>query len=568
MSYEAQYQDESDADDEYERSVIASPTLPEGYDSGSPTESDPPSNEHTPTTFTHSALHAISPRGLITQWSSNQVADFVTSLGLTGYKSLFLGEHGLSLRCFLCCSDADCDAGEDVTGEVLVRLSQLNLKELSVNSVGHRLTILKAVYEVKLKQNVPIEEEDYVPLCKNSSSRILKRLKANQTLAADVNAPDQYATQDDVARIIHQIKLRDERIKELEGDLALMRDDVNRIQDEQKKLREDTLPAMRALKDRSQPLPTPDGLEQHNNPLSSPNLNQQQDPPKSGGSIARRPSKKDWFRNIGNKIPSPTLNDGLNLQPSAAAVAASDHLTSSFNSDTRQSPHLSNQPSPTSPPYNSTTNTPRFPINTQQSSRGAPPTPSENPLWSHSNASNVTQVPASASRQPPLPRPDRGPPSGGRSRNDAENDPTGFMKSFRVSMEEPCHKVLPVALKKYQIQDDPSQYSLYIVHGDEERCLGMDEKPLILFKQLANDGKKPMFMLRKHATPPDGFSSVRGGGGDHVNGGGGPGIGPAGGPGGGTSGGAVGGQRRMVENPGNRIQSYSSYSERLPGGVY
>lgn len=110
-------------------------------------------------------------------------------------------------------------------------------------------------------------------------------------------------------------------------------------------------------------------------------------------------------------------------------------------------------------------------------------------------------------------------------------------------MEEPCHKVLPVALKKYQIQDDPSQYSLYIVHGDEERCLGMDEKPLILFKQLANDGKKPMFMLRKHATPSDGFSHTRGEAGYTGNGGRG-----------------MGGQ--------GRIQSYSSYNSALPGGVY
>ena len=83
------------------------------------------------------------------------------------------------------------------------------------------------------------------------------------------------------------------------------------------------------------------------------------------------------------------------------------------------------------------------------------------------------------------------------------------MKSFRVSMEEPCHKVLPVALKKYQIQDDWRQYSLYIVHGDQERCLGLEERPLILFKQLANEGKKPMFMLRKHAAPEYGYSGVR-----------------------------------------------------------
>jgi protein STE50 len=28
-------------------------------------------------------------------------------------------------------------------------------------------------------------------------------------------------------------------------------------------------------------------------------------------------------------------------------------------------------------------------------------------------------------------------------------------------------------------------------------CLGLEEKPLILFKQLDKEGKKPMFMLRK-----------------------------------------------------------------------
>ena len=36
---------------------------------------------------------------------------------------------------------------------------------MGITSVGHRLTILKAVYEVKLKQNISFEEADYVPLC-------------------------------------------------------------------------------------------------------------------------------------------------------------------------------------------------------------------------------------------------------------------------------------------------------------------------------------------------------------------------------------------------------------------
>lgn len=72
-----------------------------------------------------------------------------------------------------------------------------------------------------------------------------------------------------------------------------------------------------------------------------------------------------------------------------------------------------------------------------------------------------------------------------------------IFKSFRVSMEDPCYKVLPAALKKYNINAPWNQYALYIVYGDQERCLQLDEKPLILFKQLDKEGKKPMFMLRK-----------------------------------------------------------------------
>ena len=42
-----------------------------------------------------------------------------------------------------------------------------DLKEMGIPSIGHRLTILKAVYDLKLKQHLPIEPDDYVPLCMN-----------------------------------------------------------------------------------------------------------------------------------------------------------------------------------------------------------------------------------------------------------------------------------------------------------------------------------------------------------------------------------------------------------------
>jgi hypothetical protein len=57
------------------------------------------------------------------------------------------------------------DTDEVISGDVLAALQHAELKEMGISSVGHRLSILKAVYEVKVKQNVPIDADDYVPLC-------------------------------------------------------------------------------------------------------------------------------------------------------------------------------------------------------------------------------------------------------------------------------------------------------------------------------------------------------------------------------------------------------------------
>jgi hypothetical protein len=103
-------------------------------------------------------------------------------------------------------------------------------------------------------------------------------------------------------------------------------------------------------------------------------------------------------------------------------------------------------------------------------------------------------------------------PSSGPAQTPSSNPQVEIFKSFRVSIDDPCHKVLPVALKKYNITADWRQYALYIVHGDQERCLGLNERPLILFKQLDKEGRKPMFMLRKHAAPAEGHVSTVGGG--------------------------------------------------------
>lgn len=90
MAFQTAYHADSDADDEYERSVMTSPHLPTDSET-SPTDSDPPSAEHTPTTYGNSGEDRSSPRTIITEWTAEECADFVGSLGLHQYCDSFLG---------------------------------------------------------------------------------------------------------------------------------------------------------------------------------------------------------------------------------------------------------------------------------------------------------------------------------------------------------------------------------------------------------------------------------------------------------------------------------------------
>lgn len=108
--------------------------------------------------------------------------------------------------------------------------------------------------------------------------------------------------------------------------------------------------------------------------------------------------------------------------------------------------------------------------------------------------------PLPSSPTPPVdpPPPTPAPTASNRDRrvNDAKHEAHSAAKSFRVTMEDPCYKVLPAALKKYKINDDWKMYALFICFGNTERCLSYDEKPLLLFQKLKEGGQRPVFMLR------------------------------------------------------------------------
>ncbi|KAG9243066.1 hypothetical protein BJ878DRAFT_136878 [Calycina marina] len=68
---------------------------------------------------------------------------------------------------------------------------------------------------------------------------------------------------------------------------------------------------------------------------------------------------------------------------------------------------------------------------------------------------------------------------------------------IRIHKDDSTSNVLPIALKKYNIQAPWQQYALHIVYDDTERRVGMQEKPFAIFKELEREGKKPSFKLRK-----------------------------------------------------------------------
>lgn len=311
-------------------------------------------------------------------------------------------------------------------------------------------------------------------------------------------------------------EMRDQRIQQAEIELR-------KINEEYRKLRDELLPVFRMAKDQSQPLPYhPSGL--------SPSLHNNHDdvisPGDKTGNIARKFSTKRFLLGSTPKNNSPThipqhlpdgksMTDSSNIDPSAAAVAASSHLTATISgSQPATSPNQPNIPSPTSP--SNYPNKPQLPSRTYNTS--VRPYAEDSTLYNPSTSTLVerergvpTPTPIGSRPHKTSREPLEDPPSSGN------REPPGveIFKSFRVSMEDPCHKVLPAALKKYNINADWRQYALYIVYGDQERCLGLEEKPLILFKQLDREGRKPMFMLRRHAAPVEGHlgTSAAGSGG-------------------------------------------------------
>ena len=278
-----------------------------------------------------------------------------------------------------------------------------------------------------------------------------------------------------------------------------------------RRLREDVLPALRLAKDAQQPLPNLSGSGSGNTNASQnygyePTIITPPAPTPPPGmttgssGVKRQYSQRKILIGATPKNTSPTTAGHersiteQTLDPSSAAeraVMSSSHLAAMNGNAQSTSPGYPspNIPSPTSPQTHVSGT-----MLASRSYRSGADTPatSTRTTFNESDYGGTYNARVQNQSQPPRRRETPVPDTPSTS-----NAAVEIFKSFRVSMEDPCYKVLPAALKKYNINAPWDQYALYIVYGDQERCLQMDEKPLILFKQLDKEGKKPMFMLRK-----------------------------------------------------------------------
>lgn len=86
---------ESDADDEYERDIHGSSPIDHTDVEHSPIDSGPPSAEHTPTTYGYRNSADRHIETLISDWSADDCADFIASIGLQQYADRFIGPFRL-----------------------------------------------------------------------------------------------------------------------------------------------------------------------------------------------------------------------------------------------------------------------------------------------------------------------------------------------------------------------------------------------------------------------------------------------------------------------------------------
>ncbi|CAE6455355.1 unnamed protein product [Rhizoctonia solani] len=350
-----------------------------------------------------SARHS---RSSIAVWSEKDVQEWMKDLGYPQYSEQ-IEQHRIS-------------------GYILSLMDHEHLKDIGIKSVGQRLAILKAVYQLKVAHDIPLEPDGYIP-----PSEVVDEL-ANEGIT--------------IQKLWVMMGEQNERIRRLESE-------NQRLQDTMQVCMEELATVSRAhLQVRSIAGVSMSGSQEQTGEMS----------------LRKQPSFR-WAPQ-GRPAQSPT-------RPTPEPVQESP----------RHSPRIS-EADPVTPSAKQPKPQPSLgDISLASSTLASSSVHAERPQ-------GLTRNPSSQSITANIANPgvnggkDSKPPS-----RDGEQNP---YKSFKVTLDDPCWKVLPAALKKYRISDDWQNYAMFICYGNTDRCLSYDEKPLLLFQRLKDANKNPVFTLR------------------------------------------------------------------------
>ncbi|RXK42458.1 hypothetical protein M231_00012 [Tremella mesenterica] len=414
-----------------------------------------------------------SPTSLL-QWDEATVHQFFRRIGLPNYEGAIY------------------DQG--ITGDVLAVMDHASLLDLGMESIGHRLKILRAIWELKNEQGLELGDEDWRP----DAVDAVDKLKAT--------------------KLVDRLLLTDEDVRLMKLEWAYRRI-VSCMEENGLQVNASSSSDGDDLRASSLESNTDHGMprwDDYSNGHSRGSDGDEGEPGPTTKANRRTsaifPSSLASSTNS-NSIP-PLTSDSATFQDSLTPTTANATIT--FDSPASNIPEKPHHPRPAAiqaPPFSR--------LNSSGSITspppGALPVAAGTPGSSSGQSKGSSFAPASAFSGPSLT------PASSRSnatsasvdaKTQAKNAAHSAAKSFRVTLEDPCFKVLPAALKKYKINDDWKKYALFICFGTTgkssfallpmttnalmvpERCLSYDEKPLLLFQKLKEGGQKPVFMLR------------------------------------------------------------------------
>jgi protein STE50 len=122
-----------------------------------------------------------------------------------------------------------------------VHLDHDALKELEVLSVGHRLYILKQIYNLKIAHGVKFEKDDYVPICTSSHS---------PTNSAAPKGDDEDEAPQTLSKQLKERGFHRNMKINADSKICLLESEIKRVNDQLFRLKEELVPIFKYAREK------------------------------------------------------------------------------------------------------------------------------------------------------------------------------------------------------------------------------------------------------------------------------------------------------------------------------